>query len=77
MRSTKSRRRAVNSHNYGEGMETPSVGATFPDSTMTKDAVAECIQRLQSMADRKAKQDGIPDTESAVTPDLLEVTSAV
>ncbi|MDT5183176.1 MAG: hypothetical protein QOI29_1334, partial [Mycobacterium sp.] len=25
-----------------------------------------------SMADRKAKQDGIPDTESAVTPDLLE-----
>ncbi|WP_283610975.1 hypothetical protein, partial [Mycolicibacterium poriferae] len=22
--------------------------------------------------DRKAKQDGIPDTESAVTPDLLE-----
>jgi hypothetical protein len=24
------------------------------------------------MADRKAKQEGIPDTESAVTPDLLE-----
>jgi hypothetical protein len=24
------------------------------------------------MADRKAKQDGIPDTESAVTPDLLD-----
>jgi hypothetical protein len=24
------------------------------------------------MADRKAKVDGIPDTESAVTPDLLE-----
>jgi hypothetical protein len=24
------------------------------------------------MADRKAKQDGIPDTESAVTPELLE-----
>jgi hypothetical protein len=24
------------------------------------------------MADRKAKQEGIPDTESAVTPDLLD-----
>jgi hypothetical protein len=24
------------------------------------------------MADRKARVDGIPDTESAVTPDLLE-----
>jgi hypothetical protein len=24
------------------------------------------------MADRKAKVEGIPDTESAVTPDLLE-----
>ena len=39
---------------------------------MTKDAVAGRIRRLLSMADRKAKQDGIPDTESAVTPDLLE-----
>jgi len=39
---------------------------------MTKDAVAGRIRRLLSMADRKAKQDGVPDTESAVTPDLLE-----
>jgi hypothetical protein len=39
---------------------------------MTKDAVAGRIRRLVSMADRKAKQEGIPDTESAVTPDLLE-----
>lgn len=39
---------------------------------MTKDAVAGRIRRLLSMADRKAKQDGIPDTESAVTPELLE-----
>ena len=42
------------------------------DPQMTKDAVAGRIRRLLSMADRKAKQDGIPDTESAVTPDLLE-----
>ena len=42
------------------------------DPPMTKDAVAGRIRRLLSMADRKAKQDGIPDTESAVTPDLLE-----
>jgi DNA-binding protein WhiA len=39
---------------------------------MTKDAVAGRIRRLLSMADRKAKQDGVPDTESAVTPDLLD-----
>ncbi|MBI3690551.1 MAG: DNA-binding protein WhiA, partial [Mycolicibacterium aromaticivorans] len=42
------------------------------DPPMTKDAVAGRIRRLLSMADRKAKQDGIPDTESSVTPDLLE-----
>ncbi len=39
---------------------------------MTKDAVAGRIRRLLSMADRKAEQDGVADTESAVTPDLLE-----
>lgn len=42
------------------------------DPPMTKDAVAGRIRRLLSMADRKAKHDGIPDTESAVTPELLE-----
>lgn len=42
------------------------------DPPMTKDAVAGRIRRLLSMADRKAKQDGIPDTESAVTADLLD-----
>ena len=42
------------------------------DPPMTKDTVAGQIRRLLSIADRKAKQEGIPDTESAVTPDLLE-----
>jgi cell division protein WhiA len=42
------------------------------DPPMTKDAVAGRIRRLLSMADRKAKVEGIPDTESAVAPDLLE-----
>src|SRR5580698_46970 len=42
------------------------------DPPMTKDAVAGRIRRLLLMADRKAKVDGIPYTESAVTPDLLE-----
>ncbi len=42
------------------------------EPVMTKDAVAGRIRRLLSMADRKAKQDGIADTESAVTPDLLD-----
>ncbi len=44
----------------------------LPPPPMTKDAVAGRIRRLLSMADRKAKIEGIPDTESAVTPDLLE-----
>jgi cell division protein WhiA len=42
------------------------------DPPMTKDAVAGRIRRLLSMADRKAKQDGVPDTESAVTAELLD-----
>ncbi|WP_200174617.1 DNA-binding protein WhiA [Tomitella cavernea] len=42
------------------------------DPEMTKDAVAGRIRRLLSMADRKAAQLGIPDTESAVTPELLD-----
>lgn len=42
------------------------------DPPMTKDAVAGRIRRLLSMADRKAKEMGIPDTESAVTAELLE-----
>ena len=42
------------------------------EPVMTKDAVAGRIRRLLSMADRTAKQDGIPDTESAVPPDLLD-----
>ncbi|MDY6810363.1 MAG: DNA-binding protein WhiA, partial [Actinomycetota bacterium] len=42
------------------------------DPPMTKDAVAGRIRRLLSMADKKARTDGIPDTESAVTSDLLD-----
>jgi DNA-binding protein WhiA len=39
---------------------------------MTKDAIAGRIRRLLAMADKKASELGIPDTEQAVTPDLLE-----
>lgn len=42
------------------------------DPPMTKDAVAGRIRRLLSMADRKARAEGIPDTESAVTAELLD-----
>ncbi|MFT4125139.1 MAG: DNA-binding protein WhiA [Gordonia sp. (in: high G+C Gram-positive bacteria)] len=42
------------------------------DPPMTKDAVAGRIRRLLSMADKKAMAEGIPDTESAVTADLLD-----
>ena len=42
------------------------------DPPMTKDAVAGRIRRLLSMADRKAAEIGIPDTESVVTEDMLD-----
>ncbi|GEL16635.1 DNA-binding protein WhiA [Pseudonocardia asaccharolytica] len=42
------------------------------DPPMTKDAVAGRIRRLLHMADKRAADLGIPDTESAVTPELLE-----
>ena len=38
---------------------------------MTKDAVAGRIRRLLAMADKRATELGIPDTESAVTADML------
>ena len=39
---------------------------------MTKDAVAGRIRRLLAMADKRAKELGMADTESAVTQDMLE-----
>jgi len=42
------------------------------DPPMTKDAVAGRIRRLLAMADKRAADQGIPDTESVVTPDMLD-----
>ena len=39
---------------------------------MTKDAVAGRIRRLLAMADKRARELNLPDTESAVTPDMLD-----
>lgn len=41
------------------------------DPPMTKDAVAGRIRRLLAMADRKAADEGVPDTEASLTPDML------
>ncbi len=41
------------------------------DPPMTKDAVAGRIRRLLAMADKRAKDLGIPDTESVVTDDMI------
>jgi hypothetical protein len=38
---------------------------------MTKDAVAGRIRRLLAMADKHAGDLGIPDTEAAVTAEML------
>jgi DNA-binding protein WhiA len=39
---------------------------------MTKDAIAGRIRRLLAMADKRARELGLPDTESAVTAEMLE-----
>ncbi len=41
------------------------------DPPMTKDAVAGRIRRLLALADKRAADLGIPDTEASVTPDML------
>src|SRR5438067_840287 len=43
------------------------------DPPMTKDAVAGRIRRLLALADKRARDLGIPDTEAAVTPEMLAV----
>ncbi|MEH0842301.1 DNA-binding protein WhiA [Micromonospora sp. CPCC 205711] len=40
---------------------------------LTKDAIAGRIRRLLALADKRAHDLGIPDTEAAVTPDMLVV----
>lgn len=39
---------------------------------LTKDAIAGRIRRLLAMADKVADEKGIPNTESALTPEILE-----
>lgn len=39
---------------------------------MTKDAIAGRIRRLLAMADKRAAELGIPDTEAGLPPDLLD-----
>jgi len=38
---------------------------------MTKDAIAGRIRRRLAMADKRASELGIPDTEAGLSPDLL------
>ncbi|KAE8762502.1 DNA-binding protein WhiA [Georgenia thermotolerans] len=40
---------------------------------LTKDAVAGRIRRLLAMADKRAHEQGIPDTEATLTPDMLDL----
>ncbi|WP_123920542.1 MULTISPECIES: DNA-binding protein WhiA [Georgenia] len=40
---------------------------------LTKDAVAGRIRRLLAMADKRAREKGIPDTEAILTPDMLDL----
>lgn len=42
------------------------------DPPLTKDAVAGRIRRLLAMADKKAHDDGIPDTEASLTQEMLD-----
>ena len=42
------------------------------DPPMTKDAIAGRIRRLLAMADKRASDLGIPNTEAGLTADMLE-----
>lgn len=44
---------------------------SLANSPMTKDAVAGRIRRLLAMADKRAHDLGIPDTEAGLTPEML------
>jgi cell division protein WhiA len=44
---------------------------TLADPPLTKDAIAGRIRRLLALADKRARDLGIPDTESVVTPEML------
>ena len=41
------------------------------DPVLTKDAIAGRIRRLLAMADKRAQELGIPDTEASLTADML------
>jgi cell division protein WhiA len=41
------------------------------DPPLTKDAIAGRIRRLLAMADKRAMELGVPDTEASLTPDML------
>jgi cell division protein WhiA len=41
------------------------------EPVLTKDAIAGRIRRLLAMADRRAEELGIPDTEASLTPEML------
>ena len=41
------------------------------DPPLTKDAIAGRIRRLLAMADKRAQELGVPDTESSLTPEML------
>jgi cell division protein WhiA len=43
------------------------------DPPLTKDAVAGRIRRLLAMADKRAHELGIPDTEATLTPEMLDL----
>jgi DNA-binding protein WhiA len=44
---------------------------SLADPPMTKDAVAGRIRRLLAMADKRASELGVPDTEASVTAEML------
>ena len=41
------------------------------EPALTKDAIAGRIRRLLAMADKRAEELGIPDTEASLTPEML------
>ena len=54
----------------GDASDQASLYEGYED-LFTKDAIAGRIRRLLAMADKRAEELGIPDTEASLTPEML------
>jgi DNA-binding protein WhiA len=67
----RSARAAVGELRVNHGQASLEELGSLATPPMTKDAIAGRIRRLLAMADKRARELGVPDTEASISPDLL------